>query len=372
MNKRKTIIVASTILLLGTSFLLFKFLSNSKKQDPKKIENVIKTAYVESVNNKTIPIIISANGTLVAKNKVELFSEVQGVLQATGKEFKPGTSFNKGQTILRINSDEHFANLQSQKSNLQNLIASIMPDIRLDYPESFDKWNNYLIKFDVNKTTQPLPEITSNQEKYFVTGKKIFTTFYSVKNLEARLYKFNIRAPFSGIVTEANVRQGALVRSGQKMGEFISTNEYELEVAINVAYADILKKGKIVTLQNLEKSSTWQGTVSRINGRVDQNTQTITIFINVKGQGLHEGMYLEANVTAKDEKGVIEISRKLLIDMKSVFVIENNILKLKDITPVYFDEKKVIIKGLNNGVLLLNKPIPGAYEGMEVTINTEG
>ena len=368
---RKIIIVGSTILLLGTSFLLFKFLSNSKKQEPKKIEKVIKTAYVDSVENKTIPIIISANGTLVAKDKVELFSEVQGVLQATGKEFKPGTSFSKGQTILRINSDEHFANLQSQKSNLQNLIASIMPDIRLDYPNSFEKWNNYLMNFDINKTTLPLPEITSNQEKYFVTGKNIFTTYYAVKNLEARLYKFNIRAPFSGIVTEANVRQGALVRSGQKMGEFISTNEYELEVAINVAYADILKKGRSVTLHNLEKSASWEGTVSRINGRVDQNTQTITIFISVKGERLHEGMYLEASVTANDENNVIEISRKLLVDMKAVYVIENKMLKLQEIAPVYFDEKKVFIRGLKNGVLLLNKPIPGAYEGMEVKINTE-
>ena len=113
---------------------------------------MLKTVFVENVKNGTVPITITANGNLVAKNKIEIFSEVQGVLQPTSKEFRPGNSYRKGEVILKLNSEEHYANLQAQKSNLYNNITSIMPDIRLDYPEQYAKWEQYLRDFDFEKT----------------------------------------------------------------------------------------------------------------------------------------------------------------------------------------------------------------------------
>jgi len=365
---RKIIIIAAGIVLLLAGFFLKNILTDSKKAPKQKIEKIVKAAFVDSVTNTSIPIYISANGNLIAKNRVQLFSEVQGVLQLTGKEFKPGVTYQKGQTILKINSDEHFANLQAQKSNLQNLIASIMPDIRLDYPDTFKKWSTYLRGFNIMKSVEKLPEPSTEQEKYFITGKNIYSNYYNVKNLEARLMKYNIRAPYNGILTEVNVNTGALVRSGQKMGEFIDPSVFEIELAINASYADKLTKGKTVELSNLEKTNSWTGKVTRINGRVDQRTQTLNIYIEVKGEHLHEGMYLEASVPTRDEDNAYKISRKLLVDNKAVFIVNNSILELTEVDIVHFGEDTAIIKGLDNATLILSKPIPGAFEGMAVKI----
>ncbi len=365
---RKLIIVLSGVAILIAGFFLKNLFSDSKKAPRQRIEKNEKAAFVEVVKNSTISITIQANGNLEAKNKVQLYSEVQGVLQVTGKEFRPGVTYKKGQTILRINSDEHFANLQAQKSILQNLIASIMPDIRLDYPDSFETWSNYLTSFDVNKSIKELPNPSSEQEKYFITGNNIYTTYYNVKNLEARLVKYNITAPFNGILTEVDVNTGALVRSGQKMGEFIDPTVFEMEIAISAAYADILSIGKPVEVTNLEKSKTWTGNVIRINGRVDQRTQTLNIYIEIMGKDLREGMYLEAVVPGRDEENAFRISRKLLIDNKAIFVVSDSILKLKEIRIVHFDENSAVIKGLVDGTIVLSKTIPGAYEGMRVKI----
>ncbi len=368
---RKIVITGIGILILVGAFGLSTFFKNSKKQPPKSISKNEKVVFTETIKNNEIPIVITADGNLVAKNKVELFTEVQGVLQATGKEFRAGVNYRKGETLLRINNEEHYATLQAQKSSLQNLIVSIMPDMRLDYPEAFDKWNQYLQNFDINKSVQKLPETSSDKEKYFVTGKNIYATYYNIKNLEARLLKYNIRAPFSGILTEVLVTQGTLVRAGQKMGEFINPNIYELEVSINAAYVNILSKGKEVILQDLEKTQNWTGTVSRINGRIDQNTQTVKVYINVKGKDLREGMYLEAKVPAKSETNVYEISRKLLVENKSVYVVKDSVLDLVEIKPIYFNENTVIVRGLNDGTQLVNKPISGGYSGMKVRMISE-
>lgn len=368
---RKLIIVGVGIVILIGAILISNVFKSNKKNPKQKVVNTEKTVFIKEVINKEIPITIAANGNLTAKNKVELFSEVQGVLQNTVKSFKAGVSYKKGQTLLTINSQEFYASIQSQRSNLQNLVASIMPDIRLDFPESFQKWNNYLQTLNVNKTTPKLPEVSSDKEKYFVTGRNIYTTYYSIKNLEAKLNKYKIRAPFNGVVTETLVTNGTLVRPGQKMGEFIDTSVYELTLSVNGGFADILKVGKKVNLQNLEKTKTWTGKVARINGKIDQTSQTVQVFVEVKGTDLKEGMYLEANVPVKSEKNAIEINRKLLVDNNSIYVVNNNVLELLQVSPVHFNTNTVVVKNVKNGTKIINKPVAGAYTGMPVKVYSE-
>ncbi len=366
---RKIILsILGIALVFGAVALGNKFAANKKKPKP-KFNKIIKTVFVDTVQNKDIPIIITASGNLTAKNKIELFSEVQGVLKIATKDFKSGTKYRRGETLLRINSDEFYASLQAQKSNLYNLITSIMPDIRLDYPNDFNKWQNYLQNFDLNKSTPKLPEFSSDKEKYFVSGRGITTSYYGVKNLEVKLGKYSIRAPYNGILTEALVTPGTLVRVGQKLGEYIDPSVYEMEVAISAAYSDLLKIGNTVSLSNLERTNTYQGKVIRVNGKIDQTSQTIKAYIQIVDKGLREGAYLEANLTAKSEKEAYEISRKLLVDNKNVYAVQDTVLNLIEVDPVFFNAETVVIKGVPNNTMLLSKVVPGAYDGMQVKIN---
>lgn len=365
-HMRKIIISAVSIVLILTGGFMFKLLSKEKIEESNEPANTIKKVYVETVTNTKVPIVIYANGNLVAKNKIELYTEVQGLLETRGKDFRPGVTFKKGEIIFKVNSNEFYATILAQRSNLQNLIASIMPDLRLDYPEAYKNWYAYLKTFNVNNTTAKLPKTTSDQEELFVTAKNIYNTYYGIKNLEERLLKYNVRAPFNGIITEANVTKGALIRAGQKIGEFINPSVYELEVAINAAYVNLIQKGKTVQLKNIESKQEFTGKVTRINGRLDQNTQTVTIFIEVKDTQLREGMYLEANVPLKEEENAYEIDRQLLVDNTKVYVVKNNQLDLVNITPIKSSKEKVIIKGLEDGTLLLTQVLPGAYKGLTV------
>ena len=368
---RKLIIVGVGVVVLALSFAISNYFKNSKKLPIQKAVKIEKTVFAEVVKNGDVAISITANGNVTAQNKVAIFSEVQGVLQGTGKEFKAGVSYRKGQTLLRINSQEFYATIQSQRSTLQNLIASIMPDMQLDYPESFQKWDAYLRNFDIKSTIKPLPEPSTDKEKYFITGKNIYTTFYNVKNLEARLAKYNVRAPFNGIITEALVTNGTLVRAGQKMGEFIDDSVFELALSVNGSFADVLQRGKKVTLNNLEKTKTWNGKVTRINGKIDQATQTVQVFIEVRGKDVREGMYLEANVPVKTATNAIEIDRKLLVNNTALYVVKNNQLDMVTVNPIHFNEKTVVVKGLKDGEILVRKPVAGAYVGLPVTIFSE-
>ena len=338
-----------------------------KNQKPKpKFKKSIKTVFVEDVKNTEVPILLSASGNLVAKNKIDLFSEVQGVFKAGSKLFRPGQKFRSGETLIGIDASEYYASVQSAKSNLYNSIAAIMPDLRLDFPEVYPKWQNYLNGFDLNNTTPKLPEMTSEKENYFITGRGIVSTYYNVNNLEQRLLKFNIRAPFSGILTEALVTEGSLIRNGQKLGEYIDPTVYEMEVALSKSFASLLKVGEEVKLNNLKNTEQFVGKVSRVNGSIDATTQTITAYIEVKNESLKEGIYLEANLNAKSESNAVEVNRSLVFDSNQMFIVRDGVLDVIEVNPVYFSDTKAVIKDIPNGTIILSRPVPGAYAGMAV------
>lgn len=368
---RKIILSVIGIALIIGAFFYANYLIDNKNKPKPVIPKVVKTVLTDTVKNSTIPIIIPANGNLTAKQRVELYSEVQGVFKTGNKLFKPGQKFNKGETLIRIDASEYYASVQSAKSNLYNSIAAIMPDLRLDFPEVFPKWQAYLNGFDLNKTTPKLPETTNEKENYFITGRGIVSAYYNVKNLEQRLGKYRIIAPFTGILTEALVTEGTLVRNGQKLGEFINPSVYEMEVAISKSYANLLKVGESVSLTNLEKTENYLGTVSRVNGSIDATTQTITAYIEVNHADLKEGMYLEANLNANKVDNAIEIDRNLLLDSQEIYVVKDSLLDVISVDPAHFSDEKVVLRNVPNGTIILRKPVPGAYAGMHVkAVNT--
>jgi multidrug efflux pump subunit AcrA (membrane-fusion protein) len=363
---RNTILSILGVVLIIGAYFGGKYIANSKKKRRPVPEKVVKTVFTDTVENSTVQIVIPANGSLVAKRRVELYAEVQGVFKTSGKLFKPGQEYRSGETLIRINATEYYASVQSAKSNLYNAIAAIMPDLRLDFPDFFQKWQDYLSSFDLNKSTPKLPEITSEKENYFITGRGIVSNYYNVKNLEQRLAKYTIRAPFSGILTEALVTEGSLIRNGQKLGEYIDPSVYEMEVALSKTYASLLKVGESVVLKSLDDTENYSGKVSRVNGSIDPTSQTITAYIEVKNKTLKEGMYLEANLNAKEEQDAIEVSRGLVLEGDQIFIVRDSVLDLIDVKPVYFSDTKVVIKNIPNGTVIVSKPIPGAYAGMLV------
>lgn len=372
MKKNDTLrLVASIvlgILLIIVSVLLAKKISQGKKQPEAVIKPVVKTVFVDTVTNESLRVNIEASGTVEAFEKVELYAEVQGILESTGKAFKEGQSYSAGSTILHINSDEFQASLVAQRSAFYNTLMSALPDLQLDYHTAYLKWKQYVNNFDIQRSLSPLPAFDTDQEKYFINGKNIVNTYYTIKNLEERLNKYYIQAPYNGIVTEALVNQGALIRSGQKLGEFINPSQYELRVSLSERYMDMVHVGNTVELYNLEHTETFTGTVSRINRVIDPSTQSIEVFIQVSSPRINDGMYLEAYLKGKEVNEVFEISRSLLVDNEEVFIVEDGMLKKVAVELVHFTEETALIKGLENGTVLLNNNIPGAYDGMLVEI----
>ncbi len=366
---RKIILAILGILLVaGSVYVAKQTVANKKAYKPRKEKKIVTGAFVQTVVNSSTPINITTSGNLASKNQVDIYAEVQGIFKSSSRAFKPGTYYKKGEVLLELDKKEEIIGLKAQKSSFYNQLVLLIPDLRLDYPDAIGKWDQYVTEFDVNRPLKDLPKPESEKEKLFLSGRNIYTAFYNVQNLETQLQNYTIYAPFSGVLIEALANPGALIRPGQKLGTFIDRNNYELEVAVNTAYGDLLGVGKTVQLHNTENTKKWTGKVIRVNSIVDPASQTIPTFIQVRGNDLKAGMYMEASITAKEEQNTFEISRKLLVENEKVFIVRDSTLDLINVEPVYFKENTAVIKGLADGTLILAKAIPGAFKGMPVKV----
>ena len=111
------------------------------------------------------------------------------------------------------------------------------------------------------------------------------------------------------------------------------------------------------------------GTISRINGRVNSTTQTVQVFIELAAKDLREGMYLNAKMVGKPIKEAFEVSRTLIFNENKLYAVQDSALQIVEVELVHKFDRSVIVKGLENGMQILTKPVPGAFSGMQVVIN---
>jgi membrane fusion protein (multidrug efflux system) len=366
---RKVVIVAIAIAIVFGSVIVSRKLAESKKLPQQKAAEKVATVFATTVTNGDVAVWMNVTGPLKAKNRVELFSEVQGMMQPDGGRFKEGTQFGKGQVLVEIRSDDFKAGLMAQKSNLQNLVTAMLADIRMDFPESLDRWNGFLNQMNTSATLPALPEPVSDKERLFVTGRNVYSSYYNIQNSEHVHSKYRLVAPFSGIVTMSAVTPGTVVRPGQKLGEFIDPAVFELEAAVSASVVNYIKVGQVVKVHAAQDSDQhWKGTVSRINRLVDNRTQTVTVFIEVNGSGLEEGMFLSAEIGAGKLTKAFEIPRAVVFDSDQVYIVQDSVLVQQTVEPLYFNEKTVVVRGLADGSTVLTKMAPGAYAGMKVRL----
>ena len=91
---RKIILSVLGVLLIIGGFFGAKMIIANKKTFKPRAQKVVKTVLTEVVANGNVAIVVPANGNLVAKNRVELYSEVQGV-------FKKGSKLLKQESVMR-------------------------------------------------------------------------------------------------------------------------------------------------------------------------------------------------------------------------------------------------------------------------------
>ncbi len=365
MNRKLTvsIIVASAIIIVG--FGIYKFLAN-QKQLPKSKEVPETARYVKFnvVKYDTIQANIKAKGRVVASNTVELIAEGSGKLEDKIGCLQVGFKFKKGDQLISIYKDEVELSLKARKSNLQKLVANLLPDIRLDYKDQFQAFESFFNAIDVNENLPEFPELNSNKFKLFLASKGLLSEYYSVLKDEKAVSRYTVYAPFDGSVSKVYMDPGTYANIGSKIAQLIQTDKVEVEVPVDVSSAKFISENDKVLL-----AEKFDGKVLSKASYVDEATQSQLIYVlynNPKSLELIPGEYVSAEFFGQEIENVMEIPRNAVFNFNEVFTINNGRLAKHEIEIVKQNDKTLYFNGLSEGDTIVVQPLIGVSNGSKV------
>lgn len=369
MKKRQLIIVGASLLLILGSVALQK-LFGGMKEEPEKKEIPVAKKYVKTqkVAYTDVPTFVIAHGRVETSDNLDLIAEKQGRMYQGAVRLKEGKRFKRGDLLFKIDDREARLNLQSQKSNLLKDLAAILPDFKVDFPDSYQKWNAYFESIDLNKNLPNLPELSSNKEKTYLATKNIFSSFYSIKSSEEALTKYKLYAPFNGIISEVLLQSGSYVGPGSKIAKIHRTDSYEIKVAVETGDINWIQKGMQVQLGIENSDERWLGKVLRIGELVNVNTQSIDVYIALdrNEKGVYHGMYLRSVIPGEAIKSAMEIPRGAVFNSNLTYIVQDSILVEKQVNVLRTNTETVVINGLLPGDDLVYEPLINAHNGMKV------
>ena len=168
----------------------------SFKEDPPEQKRQIKAKIVDAevVELSDVTSKIIGYGRVNSAQPVILISEVNGILTSGSSPFRPAQNFKNGDILIKVDDRQIRLDINSAKSDLLNALSTVLPEIKVDFPNDFNIWQNYFNSITYDKKLDPLPEINNQKIKLFLSRFNVYKLYYQIRNLEIQLEKhyFNL------------------------------------------------------------------------------------------------------------------------------------------------------------------------------------
>ncbi|MFW6145478.1 MAG: efflux RND transporter periplasmic adaptor subunit, partial [bacterium] len=373
---RRIVIIGTFIFIVVLAYGIMKFLIAQKDAPPSRPSVEAKrNVEAEPVKYETRNSTVTGSGRLSSSSNIDIVAEASGRIIGSEMPLKKGSQFQKGDVLFTVYPDEAALALKSRKSQFLTMLANLLPDIAIDFPEYEQRFRSFFNSVDIEKNLPPLPEYNSEKLKIFLTSRDILSEYYGIQKDELQLSRHTVYAPFDGTYTEVNVEAGSYINTGGRVARAIQTDFLELEIPLKKSDAQWVNPGDKVIVQSDERSSEWEGEVIRKGKFVDPDTQSQAIFIGIRNKSadpLLPGEYLNAEFPGHPVKNVIEIPRNAVFNTDEVFIVRKKRLEKRTIDIVKVNEKTFLIKNLQEGDTLVTEPLINVRAGTKVeVINSE-
>lgn len=350
MQKRQIIIIAIAVAIVVLGIFAKNYLASLKKDPPKRsLPETFQYTKVDKVQYSNLASKIKSNGRIRAGKRVVLTPEVQGKLTTASIPLKEGASFNKGQLLFKIDDTEAQLQLKAQKSNFLTALASILPDIKIDYPDAYADWKAYFDAVEIEGTLKQLPKVNDSKLKTLLAVKNILNQFYSIKSTEARLDKYSFYAPFDGSFSKVMFEAGTIVNPGAQIAEIIESKDMEIEVPLATDQLPWIEVGTNAEILD-DKGDIYDAKVKRISSFLDASTQSVKAYLSFSNPGnFYEGMYVDVLLEGPEVENVFEVPRAAVFDKNQVYLLSDSTLQSKKVEVVKLNEFTAYIRGIKEG-----------------------
>jgi len=229
------------------------------------------TAEVETaeVQGRDFQRSLQATGTLVARERAELRTQVEGKVTKVNVDI--GDYVHKGEKLLQIRQVDYKLALEQAEANLSHAQAT--------YDNAKQERDRIKNLYQAGSATAQQNDQAESSYQQAVASLKQAQA--ARDNAQQKLDDTVIIAPYSGFITKRDFLAGDFARIGDPAFEITDLAVLEAEMDIPERYAGSIPKGLPVTISFQANFKPLQGKVSAVNPSIDTQTRTFTVKVTV-------------------------------------------------------------------------------------------
>jgi membrane fusion protein (multidrug efflux system) len=355
-------------LLLGaasTFFLIWGCNGFSTAENPEPVKEVFSTLYPLQ---QDVDLEVDYTAGIKAIRNVEIRARVEGYLDQILVD--EGQRVSKGQILFKINDEEYKAALNKARAQIKVAEAeAASAQIELDR-----------VRLLVEKNVVTRTELDLAQAKLEIARARIEEARSEEARALLKLSNTEIRSPFDGVVNLIPFKIGSLIREGDllttlsdvsRVYAYYNVSEVEYLEGLAGDKDDSLRRSRVELVLADGSVFPVPGRIETIAGEFDKETGSIAlraVFDN-KDYVLKHGStgkirlhrYIR-NALLVPQKSTIEIQDKLF-----VFIVENNMVRLKSFKPLQrYGKYYIVSEGLSRQDLFVYEGVQDLQEGQVI------
>jgi len=259
---------------------------------------------LETVSGQRFAETLTATGTLLAQEGVELQAETNG--RVIHISFREGSKVRAGDPLIKLNDADLQASLE--RALRRQELAAVRE----------------------RRLAQLVREHLVPQDDYDIARSEMLVQDSEVGLIRAQIAKTEIRAPFDGVVGLRYVSEGAFVNATTRVATLQQIDRLKVDFAISERYAQRVAAGQAVSFRVAGSDRAHAGRVYAIDPRVDASTRTILVRAlcdNTEGH-LLPGSFASLELTVADIPDALLIPAEAVepgVDGKLVYVVQEGV-----------------------------------------------
>lgn len=318
---------------------------------------------VEPVNRQNLNSYLVLNGIVEPERKIEIFSRLSAYVKKIVKE--EGDYVKENDVLALLDDTEIKISHEQAKIQLEQA------KIQLEEAEKNYVRNQELIKRDLISEQDFQTQEAEHKQRQLDHQDRL----ESYKNLQLQLNWTQIRALSEGYITERLIEMGDRVNANQQVYTIEDFKPLLLRVSVPTSDAIKLKIGMPAeVMTEIFKGTVFKGDVKLINPRIDVQTGTVKVTVEVLDESLslRPGMFVEVRIAIGMKENVLVIPRKAILYKQNktfVFVLSHNQVSQREVLLGLLEEDYVeVTSGLEEGEVIVSVGVEGLKDGKRVDV----
>ncbi len=318
------------------------------KKKKKKGEKVDAPVPVEvtTVSPRSISTYYQTTATLEPEKRVDILTKIAGEVRETLVE--EGDFVKEGESLCRLKDDELKVALDEARINR-------------------DQQKLELERVETMRAQSLISDKEYQQIKY---SSELADNRYQSARVK---YEYTqIKAPFSGIVTQRLVDPGENIPMGAKLFMMADTQPLLLYMYLPETEARRVRKGQRVAIRpDVPDAQEFEGEVLRVAPEVDQRTGTVKVTAQTRAGGV-PGSFVRVRILMDTHDGVLAIPRRSIVSDagdRFVFIAAADTVRKVEVGVGYEDETHAeVTTGLASGDTVVTAGVGGIRDGSKVKV----